>query len=215
MLNIQKFTFNPFAENTYLAWCSETKECAVIDPGCFDENEQLILEEYVYKNNLIVKYLLNTHCHIDHVLGNNFVIDTYNPEYLVPENDLLLLEHFQRQCDSVNISAEQPKLTNKFITEELSLFVGSYPLKFLFTPGHTQGEYCIYFEKEKKCITGDVLFQNSIGRTDLWGGDYETLMASIKNKLLILPDDVAIYPGHGPGSTVGNERRCNPFIKNL
>ena len=190
MLNVQKFTFNPFSENTYLVWCSETRECAVIDPGCFDENEQLILEEYIYKNNLIVKYLINTHCHIDHVLGNNFVIDRYEPEYFIPENDLVLLEHFQRQCDSVNISADRPKLTNKFITEKLSLSVGKYPIKFLFTPGHTAGEYCLYFATEKKCITGDVLFQNSIGRTDLWGGDYETLLSSIKDKLLTLPNDI-------------------------
>ena len=215
MLNVQKFTFNPFSENTYLVWCSETRECAVIDPGCFDENEQLILEEYIYKNNLIVKYLINTHCHIDHVLGNNFVIDRYEPEYFIPENDLVLLEHFQRQCDSVNISADRPKLTNKFITEKLSLSVGKYPIKFLFTPGHTAGEYCLYFAAEKKCITGDVLFQNSIGRTDLWGGDYETLLSSIKDKLLTLPNDIEIYPGHGPGSTIGDEKQNNPFIKNL
>ena len=215
MLKIHKFTFNQFAENTYVAWCDETKDAAVIDPGCFDKTEQRQLENFIDENLLKVKYLLNTHCHIDHVLGNKFVIDRFNPEYYVPEKDMILLQHFAKQCEAVGMEAEQPPLPEKYITEELNIKIGNVPIKFLFTPGHTAGEYCFYFETEKKCITGDVLFQNSIGRTDLFGGDFQTLIGSIGTKLLTLDDEVIIYPGHGSESTIGNERNENPFLQNV
>lgn len=215
MLKIQKFTFNPFAENTYIAWCDETKNAAVIDPGTFDKNEEQQLTDFIEKNNLTIKYLLNTHCHIDHVLGNKFVKDTYHPEYYVPEKDLILLQHFQKQCEAVGIEVEPPPMPEKYITEVTNIKIGDIPVKFLFTPGHTPGEFCFYFETEKKCFTGDVLFHSSIGRTDLFGGDYQTLIESIKTKLLTLGDDVIIYPGHGSESTIGNERSGNPFLQDI
>ncbi len=215
MLKIQKFTFNPFAENTYVVWCSETKEAAIIDPGCFDKTEQDQLENFIDVNHLSVKYLLNTHCHIDHVLGNKFVMDSFNPDYYIPEKDVILLQHFTKQCETLGIEAEQPPLPEKYITDETSVKIGKVPVTFLFTPGHTPGEYCFYFEAEKKCITGDVLFRSSIGRTDLFGGDYRTLIESIKTKLLTLEDEVIIYPGHGSESTIGIERITNPFLQKL
>jgi glyoxylase-like metal-dependent hydrolase (beta-lactamase superfamily II) len=215
MLKIQKFTFNPFTENTYLVWCDEKNEAAVVDPGCFDQNEEAVLKTFIDKSNLIVKYLLNTHCHIDHVLGNNFIKETFNPEYFVPEKDIVLLEYFQKQCETVGIKAAKPQIPDKFITEDLNIEIGNIQVKFLFTPGHTPGEFCFYFESEKKCITGDVLFKGSIGRTDLWGGDFNTLMDSIKTKLLSLDDDVVIYPGHGEDSSIGIERNGNPFLKSI
>jgi glyoxylase-like metal-dependent hydrolase (beta-lactamase superfamily II) len=215
MLKIQKFTFNPFTENTYLVWCDEKNEAAVVDPGCFDQNEEAVLKTFIDKSNLIVKYLLNTHCHIDHVLGNNFIKETFNPEYFVPEKDIVLLEYFQKQCETVGIKAAKPQIPDKFITEDLNIEIGNIQVKFLFTPGHTPGEFCFYFESEKKCITGDVLFKGSIGRTDLWGGDFNTLMDSIKTKLLSLDDDVVIYPGHGEDSSIGIERSGNPFLKSI
>lgn len=215
MLKIQKFTFNPFAENTYIAWCDKKKDAAVVDPGCFDKKEEGELIAFIKKNSLDVKYLLNTHCHIDHVLGNKFIKQTFNPGYYAPEKDIILLEHFQKQCEAVGIEAEKPPIPEKFITEDLHLRIGDTEIKFLFTPGHTPGEYCFYFEIEKKCITGDVLFNGSIGRTDLWGGNYETLMGSIKTKLLPLGDDVVIYPGHGEDSNIGIERAGNPFLQSI
>ncbi len=215
MLKIQKFTFNTFDENTYIAWCDEKKEAAIIDPGCSDKNEETELSNFIENNKLKTKYLLNTHCHIDHVLGNNFVKNSFNVEYYVPEKDAILLEQFQKQCEAVGMQVEQPPLPEKYITEDLQIYIGDIQIKFLFTPGHTPGEFCFYFSKEKKCITGDVLFKGSIGRTDLWGGNYETLMKSIKTKLLVLHDDVVIYPGHGDKSSIGIERETNPFLQSL
>jgi hydroxyacylglutathione hydrolase len=213
MLKLQRFTFNPFDENTYVIWCDNKKEAAVVDPGCFDKSEEAELADFINANELKVRYLLNTHCHIDHVLGNRFIIETFKPEYYVPERDLILLEHFQKQCEMVGINADQPPIPGKFITEDLEIKIGDVPVKFLFTPGHTPGEYCFYFDSDKICITGDVLFNGSIGRTDLLGGNYATLMNSIKTKLLSLDDEVIIFPGHGADSKIGVERTENPFLK--
>ena len=215
MLKIQKFTFNPFAENTYVVWCDEKKEAAIIDPGCFDKNEEDELRNFINKNALNVRYLLNTHCHIDHVLGNSFINKTYNPEYYAPEKDIVLLEHFEEQCKAVGINAVKPPIPEKFVTEDLQIKIGEFPVKFLFTPGHTRGEYCFYFDKQEKCITGDVLFRGSIGRTDLWGGNLDTLMDSIRTKLLPLGDNTVIYPGHGEDSDIGTERKNNPFLQSV
>lgn len=215
MLILKSFVFNAFAENTYIAWCDDTKEGAVIDPGCYHPDEENELVEYIEKNKLKIKYLINTHCHIDHVLGNGFILKTYSPVYMIPEKDLILLENFERQCEAVHYEVERPPLTDLFITEETNIALGKITPKFLFTPGHTAGEYCIYFNSEKKCITGDVLFQQSIGRTDLWGGDYETLINSIGSKLMTLEDDVIIYPGHGSKSTIGEERNFNPYLSGI
>lgn len=215
MLKIKKFVFNLFAENTYVAWCDQTNECAVIDPGCYNESERNELKEFIGKYNLSVKYLLNTHCHIDHVLGNSFIKDLYEPEYLVPEKDKVLLENFSHQRAMIKMEVADPPIPEKFIDETTELKLGEIVLRFLFTPGHTPGEVCIYFSKEKICITGDVLFQGSIGRTDLWGGDFDTLMNSIETRLLSLDDDVKIYPGHGASSTIGEERKFNPFLTGI
>jgi glyoxylase-like metal-dependent hydrolase (beta-lactamase superfamily II) len=215
MLKIKNFMFNLFQENTYIVWCNETNECAIIDPGCSNESENSVLKNFVEGNNLTVKYLLNTHCHIDHVLGNKFVKDLYNPDYLVPEKDKILLEHFDRQTEMIKIDIENPPIPEKFIDESTEIKIGKLIPQFLFTPGHTPGEVCIYFNTEKVCITGDVLFKRSIGRSDLWGGDYATLLNSIENELMTLEDDVIIYPGHGNSSTIGDERKYNPFLKGI
>lgn len=215
MLQIKRFVFNHFQENTYLAWCDETKECAVIDPGCYHDAEKKELTNFIEKYNLSVKYLLNTHCHIDHVLGNAFIKDLYEPKYLVPEKDKIMLENFGHQTTMVKMEVEPPPIPEEFIDENTELELGEIKVRFLFTPGHTEGEVCIYFKEEKICITGDVLFQGSIGRTDLWGGDYETLMNSIETKLMTLDDDVIIYPGHGARSTIGEERKLNPFLTGI
>lgn len=215
MLKIKKFVFNLFAENTYVVWCDQTNECAVIDPGCYNESERNELKEFIEKYELSVKYLLNTHCHIDHVLGNSFVKDLYDPRYLVPEKDRVLLENFSHQTAMIKMDVEDPPIPEEYLGENTELKLGDIVLRFLFTPGHTPGEVCIYFVDEKICITGDVLFQGSIGRTDLWGGDFDTLMDSIETKLMTLDDDVKIYPGHGSSSTIGEERKFNPFLTGI
>jgi len=212
MVNVKVFTFNLFAENTIVLWDDETKESAVIDPGTSTQDEQNSLNDFISSGNLKVKFLINTHCHIDHILGCKFVKDKYNPVYYAPENDIPLLEHAQEQANMFDIILDEPPKPDHLITAKTELSLGNSLLQFLFTPGHTPGEYCIYLEKEKICITGDVLFNESIGRTDLWGGDYNTLINSINSKLLLLPDDVVIYPGHGESSTIGYEKQNNPFL---
>ncbi|HEY7751833.1 MAG TPA: MBL fold metallo-hydrolase [Ignavibacteriaceae bacterium] len=211
MIGIKVFTFNMFAENTIIIWDKETLDSAVVDPGNSDKVEDETLEKFISSSNLKVKFLINTHCHIDHILGCRFVKEKYKPVYLAPELDLPLLKYAQKQAETFNIEIENPPLPDKFISEE-DIRIGNSTGKFIFTPGHTPGEFCIYFESDKICITGDVLFEEGIGRTDLWGGNYETLINSIRQKLFSLPDDVIIYPGHGETSTIGHEKSNNPFL---
>lgn len=213
MIQIQKFTFNLFSENTFILWDSETKECAIVDPGCSDKDEENILEIFITENNLSVKYLINTHCHIDHILGCEFVKQKFNPIYYAPELDIPLIENAKMQADTVGIDFSISILPEKYLDENEDFKLGETALKFLFTPGHTPGEFCIYIPDIKTCITGDVLFFDSIGRTDLWGGNYETLIKSINEKLLTLPDETIIYPGHGDKSTIGREKQFNPFLQ--
>jgi len=212
LIQIKKFTFNLFAENTFVLWDDETKESAIVDPGCSDASEELQLESFVIDNNLKVKYLINTHCHIDHILGCEFVKNKFNPTYYAPELDIPLLQNAKMQASFVGMDFSISLLPDEYLTEDVKLQLGKSELKFIFTPGHTPGEYCIYIPDIKSCITGDVLFNDSIGRTDLWGGNYDTLISCITEKLLTLPDDTIIYPGHGDSSTIGREKTFNPFL---
>lgn len=214
MLQIKRFIFNPFLENTYIVFDDITRESAVIDPGCNDKIEQGILAKFIIDNKLSVKYLINTHCHIDHILGNAFIKTNFECIFYAPENDLFLLNSLEEQSLIFGLTAEKSPLPDFFITEELKIKIGNSEGEFLFTPGHTPGEFSLYFEKEKFCFTGDVLFNKSIGRTDLDGGDYDTLINSITTKLFVLPDDVTIYPGHEEKSSIGEEKRDNPFSQN-
>lgn len=215
MLKIQSFEFNPFNENTYLLWDEKSKLAAVIDPGCYDDFEKEELKNFIETNRLIPSLIINTHCHIDHILGVSFIKENYNVKYLIPEKDLPLHRNAVSQGQMFGFDLEELPEPDEFISEEKLIQIGQDELKPLFTPGHTAGEFCFYSEKNKFCITGDVLFHQSIGRTDLWGGDYDTLINSIKNKLLTLPDDTKIYPGHGINSTIGTESKQNPFLVNI
>ena len=212
MVKVKQFTFNPFSENTFILWDDETNEAAAIDPGMSTINEQNTFTDYIEKHNLNIKYLINTHCHIDHILGCKYVKEKFNPVYYAPEKDLILLDNASKQAEMFDIVLENPPKPDKLILDDSEIYLGQSKIKFLFTAGHTPGEYCLYIEKEKICVTGDVLFKEGIGRTDLWGGDYKTLMNSIEKKLLSLPDDVIIFPGHGESSTIGHEKQYNPFL---
>ena len=212
MVQVKSFTFNFFNENTFVLWDDETKESAIIDPGVYSSDEQKTLTDFITNQKLNIKFLINTHCHIDHILGCKFVKEKFNPVYYAPEKDILLLENSVMQAQMFDINFEEPPSPDKLINDETELFLGDSKIVFLFTPGHTPGEYCLYLEKEKICITGDVLFKEGIGRTDLWGGNYDALINSIENKLFSLPDDVKIYPGHGDESTIGYEKQYNPFL---
>jgi glyoxylase-like metal-dependent hydrolase (beta-lactamase superfamily II) len=216
MINVKRFTFSSFAENTYVVWDESSKEAMIVDPGCSEPYEEKQLTDFISENNFSIKYLVNTHCHIDHIFGCRFVKEKYDVLFYAPEQDIPLIQHFDKQVEYLGIEVSaKPPLPDHFIIEDLKLKLGETEPVFLFTPGHTPGEYCIYFHDDKFCITGDVLFQGSIGRTDLWGGDYDTLLISIKTKLLTLPDDTIIYPGHGEESTIGEEKKYNPFLNEI
>lgn len=212
MLKIKLFTFNVFSENTIIIWDDKSGDAAIVDPGTSSSTEENELLSFISSKDLRIKYLINTHCHIDHILGCSFVKEKFNPVYYAPELDLPLLDNAQQQAQMFDLDIDQPPIPDKLITEQTEIMIGESKLQFLFTPGHTPGEFCIYIEEEKICVTGDVLFKESIGRTDLWGGNYETLLNSIHEKLILLPDDVVIYPGHGEPSTIGYEKQNNPFL---
>jgi glyoxylase-like metal-dependent hydrolase (beta-lactamase superfamily II) len=212
MIKLEKFIFNPFSENTYLIWEEASHETALIDPGCSDESEEAVLSEFISANELNLKYLINTHCHIDHIFGCKFIKEKYNPIFLIPEKDLPLLKNAAKQAEMFDIEIKTPPKPDQYLSEYLFITLNQSEIKFLFTPGHTPGEFCIYLEKEKILISGDVLFKEGIGRTDLWGGNYNTLINSINTKLLALPNDVKVYPGHGEETTIGNEKKNNPFL---
>lgn len=215
MIEIKRFVFNPFSENTYLIWDKQSSEAMIADPGCLEDYEQEELDIFINQNKLKIKYLVNTHCHIDHSLGNGFVKNKYLPQFYIPELDRQLLEDIQSQGSMFGVEVEKSPAPDAYITEDLILKLGAVPVKFIFTPGHTPGEYCIWFEEEKICFSGDVLFMESIGRTDLWGGSQSALIDSIKNKLFALDDSTVVYPGHGDSTTIGFEKNHNPYMINF
>jgi len=212
MLEIKKFEFNPFQENTYLIFDVHSKESAIIDPGCYDAEEEKELNDFIESNHLFIKYVINTHCHMDHIFGNAFVVEKYNAELLIPAKDEFLLDIQIEQSESFGIKIKKSPPPERYIEESDTLRLGNIEGVFFETPGHTPGEVCLFFKNEKVCFSGDVLFLESIGRTDLWGGDKKQLIDSIKNKLLKLPDDTIVFPGHGEKTTIGYEKLNNPFL---
>ena len=213
MIKLEKFIFNPFQENTYIIWDKNSLEAIIVDPGCSNSLEEEKLSDFISTKSLEVKYLINTHCHIDHVLGNKFVKENYQIPFYAPELDIPLLDNLIEQAKMFGLDIKKSPLPDEYITEDLELKIGESSFRFVFTPGHTPGEYCILFEADKTCISGDVLFLEGIGRTDLWGGDYETLLQSIRTKLFTLDEDYAVFPGHGDETSIGHEKKNNPFLR--
>jgi glyoxylase-like metal-dependent hydrolase (beta-lactamase superfamily II) len=212
MTSITVFTCNPFSENGYIV-SNEQKECWIIDPGCYTDKEKTALQSYIEKKELTPIRLLNTHCHLDHVFGNSFVANTYG---LAPEFHKLEIPVLENAAIGARMFGVKPPeyvAPKSYIEEGDILKFGEHSFQVLFTPGHSPGSICFYNEAEQYVIAGDVLFQGSIGRTDLPGGDYDTLIHSIKSKLLSLPDAVTVYNGHGAYTTIGEERRKNPFLR--
>lgn len=211
-LGVKKFVFSPFMENTYIIWNNQTNEGAVIDPGCNSESERDELQKFIKENSITLKYLINTHCHIDHIFGNAFIKNNYDVKFIAPEEDSFLLKNAVEQAEMFAVKMEPSPEPEEFIYDGMAIDLGDIKNEFLFTPGHTPGEYSIYFEDEKICFTGDVLFKEGIGRTDLSGGNTDTILNSIKTRLLTLPQDTKIYPGHGEESTILHEKQNNPFL---
>ena len=210
MLQVKSFVFNPFQENTFVLY-DETRECAIIDPGCSDENENAQLRDFIKKEKLLVKLLLNTHCHIDHVLGNRFVKETYKVNLLIHRTEEPVLKAAEVYAPSYGFHDYQHQPANGWLEEGDFLMIGNQTFEVLFVPGHSPGHVAFYSEKNRVLIGGDVLFYNSIGRTDLPGGNHQTLINSIHTKLFTLPDHVKVFAGHGPETTIGFEKKTNPF----
>lgn len=211
MINIQSFTFNPFEENTYIL-SDKTNECIIIDPGCYMPEEQQQLLNYISQKNLTPVHNLNTHCHVDHIFGNKLIYQTFGLLPVCNKIELTLLEAAGEYSKQWGIFLEPSPTPQNFLNEGDTVKFGNSSLQVLFTPGHSPGSICFYSEQEKFIISGDVLFQMSIGRTDLPGGNHETLLKSITQKLFTLPADVKVYPGHGPQTTIGFEKMYNPFL---
>jgi hydroxyacylglutathione hydrolase len=211
MLSLQFFIFNPLQENTYVLW-DETKECVIIDPGCYERDEKEDLTDFIKANNLTPKYLLNTHCHVDHVLGNQFIKRTYNIPLLVHPIEQEVLRMVKIYAPIYGFVAYEESEPDQLITEKDTVTFGNTELSILFLPGHSPGSIAFVEEKTKTVIAGDVLFQRSIGRSDLPGGHHQTLINSIKNTLFKLEDSYKVYPGHGDLTTIGEEKKYNPYL---
>ncbi|MCH2235717.1 MAG: MBL fold metallo-hydrolase [Crocinitomicaceae bacterium] len=210
-MQVQKFTFNPFQENTYVLY-DETKECVIIDPGCYDKNEQEALKLFIEENGLKPVKLLNTHCHIDHVLGNFFVANTYELDLYMHKDDVVTLNNIPSYAHVYGFGSYQlsPEPSH-FLEDGDKVKFGNSELDVIFTPGHAPGHIVFYSAKDSFVINGDVLFQGSFGRVDLPGGAFQTLKDSILNKMFTLPEDTIVYTGHGGETTIGIEKSSNPI----
>lgn len=211
MPTVKAFEFNPFSENTYVV-SNASGECIIIDPGCFSDDEKTILAGYIEASNLKPVRLLNTHCHIDHVLGNRFVSERWKLLAWMHKMDLPMLQAIGDVSRTYGIPCDLPFEPEKFLDEGEQIKFGSSTLEILWCPGHSPGSIVFYHPEEKFLIGGDVLFRESIGRYDFPGGNKDALLDSIRQKLFSLPDDVVVYPGHGPSTTIGHEKRNNPFL---
>jgi len=213
MIDVKTFTFNEFSENTYVLY-DESKDCLIIDPGCNKANEEKELDDFIASKGLKPTRLLNTHCHVDHVFGNWHVSKKYNLGLEIHEVELPVLNSAGEVARMYGLNmAEQPEPT-AFLKEGDKIELGKHTLDILFCPGHAPGHVVFLSHEQQFIIGGDVLFQGSIGRTDLPGGNHDTLINSIKTKLLPLKDSFQVYSGHGPSTNIGFERSNNPFLQN-
>lgn len=211
MISVHSFVFNPIQENTYVL-ADETGECVIIDPGCYDESERRYLAAFIKEKGFTPKHLLNTHCHLDHIFGNAFVAETYQLPLQCHEKELPVLDAFLPTASMYGMNAEASPAPGKFLNEGDQVHFGNSVLDIVFTPGHSPGSITFISKADKFIIAGDVLFYGSIGRTDLPGGNFDTLIHSIREKLFHLGDGFEVYSGHGPKTSIGHERRHNPFL---
>jgi hydroxyacylglutathione hydrolase len=211
MFKVTTFIFSPFAENTYVVY-DETGECAIIDPGCYNAKEEQELVDFIEANNLKPTLLLNTHCHVDHVLGNHFVFTKYGLKPHYNRIEQYILEGAPQFAAMYGFHMTPSPEAEKYIDEGDIVTFGNTSFEIMFLPGHSPGSIAFYNSEQKIIFGGDVLFYLSIGRTDLPGGNHEQLITSIKKNLFRLADDYLVYSGHGQTTTLGNEKRYNPFV---
>jgi len=213
MTQVLGLTFNSFQENMYIVY-DDTGECVIFDPGCNSVEEQNVLVKAIEGKGLKPVRLINTHCHLDHVFGNHFVSEKYGLPLEIHKGEVPVLAAVPQVCKMYGIPMmHQSPDASAFIEAGEIIEFGETKLKVLFTPGHSPASLSFYCEAAKFVIAGDVLFMQSIGRTDLPGGDMETLLRSIRTEFFTLNDEVKVFPGHGPMTTVGHEKVHNPFLK--
>lgn len=212
-MKIAKFGFSLFGINTYVVWDPATKDCAIIDPGMIETQEEEALTGFIEREGLHVTHLINTHLHIDHAIGNRFVSERYGVPVEAHPADAILGTRMRQQAEMFGLTA---KVSDVEISTPLHdgdiIRIGEGELKVIHIPGHSPGGIVLYDEADKFIIAGDVIFRGSVGRTDLPGGDTAQLLGGIRDKLLPLPDDILLFPGHGDHTTVGYERTHNPFL---
>lgn len=209
---LKSFVFSPFQENTYIIY-DDTKQCAIVDPGCYEQREKEELKKWIESQGLQPVLLLNTHSHLDHVFGNAFVARTWNLTPKVHPLDKPVYERFEQLAHAYGIpGTEIPPEPDYELEEGKTIAFGNTVLNVYFLPGHCPGHVAFECEAENWILGGDVLFRGSIGRTDLPGGDMDTLIDSIKNKLLLLDENRVVYSGHGPETTLREEKKSNPFL---
>lgn len=212
MIYIKTFVCNPYQENTYILY-DDTGSCAIIDPGMYGNKEEEEIVSFIENNKLQPELLLNTHCHIDHVLGNRFIYDTFQ---LIPqfhEGELPVLIEVQNYAPQMGIRYEVSPIPEVFLPSDGEIKFGNHSLQIISAPGHSPAHLCFYSQEGGFLIGGDVLFKGSIGRTDLPGGNHQQLLSNIKEKIYTLPEETLVYPGHGPTTTIAIEKLSNPFVR--
>lgn len=212
MIEVKALKNNPFQENTYVVY-NESGSCFIIDPGMNSDEEEQALMNYIADRKLKPTHLLNTHCHIDHVLGNRFVYDHFNLKPQFHEGEIGILSDVQVRAPQFGLRYELSPVPDLFLPEKGEIALGEEVFEIIFVPGHSPAHLCFYHGQSGTLIGGDVLFRDSIGRTDLPGGNHELLLKNIREKLYILPDDTVVYPGHGPTTTIGYEKNNNPYVR--
>jgi glyoxylase-like metal-dependent hydrolase (beta-lactamase superfamily II) len=212
MLTVQCFTFNPVGENTYVIY-NEKKDCCIIDPGCYFATEQAEIKRFIEENDLHPILLLNTHCHLDHIFGNKYIYETFGLELHLHRLEKQVLDFGPLSGERWGLPFENYEGPLHYLEEGAIVRLGEEELQVLFTPGHSPGSISFHSAAHKFLISGDVLFNGSVGRTDLPGGDFSVLEESIKLKLYTLPADTIVYSGHGSSTTIGDEMKTNPFVK--
>lgn len=212
-MKVVKFEFSLFGINSYIVYDPATLECAVIDPGMISEREQNALVNFINKNNLKVVDIINTHLHIDHSIGNSFTKNTFKVPVLAHQEDVPLGSSIKQQAVMFGMNESVENVTvDSFLKEGDVIKIGNGELQVIHVPGHSPGSVVLYDKEDGFLIAGDVLFRGSVGRSDLPGGNHSTLINGIKEKLLKLPDNTVVYPGHGPSTTIGEEKLYNPFL---
>jgi glyoxylase-like metal-dependent hydrolase (beta-lactamase superfamily II) len=212
MYNVKIFIFSPIQENTYVL-SNDQKEAIIIDPGCYGDDEEQQLEQFIVSSGLTVRLLLNTHCHLDHVFGNKFVCERWGLKPHIHALEKQVLDYAPVAGLMWNLPFENYAGDVVYLKEGDVTGLAGDPLHVLFAPGHSPGSIVFHSVEQRFLIGGDVLFRGSIGRTDLPMGDVPTLERSIREKLYVLPDDTVVYSGHGPETTIGLEKKTNPFVK--